>query len=137
MAATSTAPRKAAPKKRAAATRAAADDDGVRAPVVLDPEREAAPVDTFLIFAIGDQRYYAPLRPHATVELKYLYLLRHEGTEQANGYLLETLVGHDGYVALMNYDALEAEDLTRIFTALQEAVRGAATNGPKETLKIT
>jgi hypothetical protein len=106
--------------------------------IVLDADRPVAPVDVFEIFAIGDKRYYAPARPHARVELTYLYKTRHEGPDAANGYLLEELVGHEGYVALMGYEALTADDLDRIFGLLREALQGAAAamNGPKGKLRI-
>lgn len=144
---TATTVRKNAAKKtvprapRAAKPRPAPVSEAVAdgaAGIVLDPKREVVAPDVFPIFAIGDVQYYAPARPHARVELTYLYKIRHEGPDQANGYLIEEMVGHDGYVALMEYEALTREDLDRIFDLLQEAVRGAAAamSGPKGRLKI-
>jgi hypothetical protein len=130
----------AAPRPRVVKPRpvAAVVAEGPVEGIVLDADRPVTPVDVFEIFAIGDKRYFAPVRPHARVELTYLYKIRHEGPDQANGYLLEELVGHDGYVALMNYEALEADDLDRIFNLLREAIQGAAAamNGPKGRLRI-
>jgi hypothetical protein len=146
MAATTAGTRKPPAKKKAAAaprrTATAAvpsasvpEDVEARASVVLDPDREVAPPDMVPIFAIGDTRYYAPINPRASVELKFLWMVRHEGEAQANAFLLEELVGPDGFMALMNYDALTPGDLERIFAALREAVEGAATRGPKGGLR--
>jgi hypothetical protein len=137
MAATTAGTRKPPAKKKAAAaprrTATAAvpsasvpEDVEARASVVLDPDREVAPPDMYPIFAIN---------PRASVELKFLWMVRHEGEAQANAFLLEELVGPDGFMALMNYDALTPGDLERIFAALREAVEGAATRGPKGGLR--
>jgi hypothetical protein len=145
MAATTPVARKAPAKKRAAAPRRAVNtaagdsvyDDPAREPVVLDPEREAPPADMFPIFAIGDKQYYAPIRPHARVEITYLYLCRHEGPDAANGYILEELVGTEGYVALMGYEGLTRDDLNRIFEALIDSIqKSSAMKGPKGGLTI-
>lgn len=102
---------------------------------MLDPGRQVQPPNTFPIFALGDVQYYAPARPPVNVELTYLWKIRHEGARLATSYLLEKLLG-DGYLALMNYEALTGEDLARIVELLRETVEEASPAGPKDELRI-
>lgn len=132
--------KKTAAKKTAAPRRAAARDTEpggqATAAVELDSSRPAPERDVFQIFSIDGVPYYAPTAPTANVELTYLYKVRHEGELLAGAYLIEELVGHEGYVALMNYAPLTREDLERIVKVLFEAVQGAAGAGPKGGLRI-
>lgn len=126
----------AAPRPARAVKPVPAAPEAALAGVVLDSGRDTPAVDVFPIFAIDGVQYYAPTRPAARVELTYLYKLRHEGTEMAAAYLMEELIGHDGYVALMNYPPLTSDDIEQIVGLLREAVQGAATSGPKGKLRI-
>jgi hypothetical protein len=129
-----------AARTRAVKPRAAAKPKSAAAPavsgVMLAAARPAPPPDMFPIFAIGDVQYHAPAQPRAHVELTYLWKIRHEGPQLATAYLLEELLGIDAYVALMNYEALTAQDLSQIVDLLRSAVQGAATAVPKEGLRI-
>jgi hypothetical protein len=133
-----TAPKKTAAPKRAprAAVAATVPQDEPDYGIELDSSRPVAAPDVFPIFRIDGVQYYAPARPKANVELTYLYKTRHEGELLAGAYLIEELVGHDGYVALMNYGPLTTDDLERIIKVLFEAVQGASAAGPKGGLRI-
>jgi hypothetical protein len=86
------------------------------------PETKRVP-----LFYIDDTEYTVPAKPSPTVGLKYLRLLAREGEGQANEFLLRSLLGEKGYVALMNYTALTEEQFDQV---MERAVSIAT--GPKE-----
>lgn len=71
------------------------------------------------LFEIDDVTYTVPAKPRVNLALKFMYQARTLGQDTAAMNILEDLLGHDGFQALMNYDDLTQEDL--------EAVIGRAT----------
>jgi hypothetical protein len=55
------------------------------------------------LFYIDDQAYTVPRFPAPAVGLRFLKILHNEGEGEANYYLLTTMLGEEGYDALMNY----------------------------------
>ena len=86
------------------------------------------------LFYIDDDEYTIEAHPSPARGLKYLHLMRTEGTDVATQYMLETLLGAEGYEALMNYDDLTDEQLEQVITAASKILLGAV-EGPKEPPK--
>jgi hypothetical protein len=86
------------------------------------------------LFYIDDVEYTTELHPSPARGLKYLHLLRTEGTDVATQYMLETLIGAEGYEALMEYEDLTDEQLEQVVTAASKILLGAV-EGPKEPPK--
>jgi hypothetical protein len=92
-------------------------------------ERKRAP-----LFYIDDVEYSTEINPSPARGLKYLHLLRTEGADVATQYMLETLIGVDGYKALMEYDELTDEHLEQVITAASKIMLSSV-EGPKEPPK--
>jgi hypothetical protein len=83
------------------------------------------PADRVVLFYIDDREYTIELRPGVNVGLRYLHLVRTAGESHAQAYLLERLLGTEGYEALMNHDDLTAAEFQRIFEVASELTLGA------------
>ncbi len=84
------------------------------------------------LFYIDDQVYTIAAKPRPNVALRYMYTLKTRGEQIATAQLLEDLLGHDAYLALMDHDDLEQEQLTAIMQIAQKLTMGAleaATSG--------
>lgn len=121
MAPTST-PRKRAPKKSAAAAAPAVAVDFE--PVRLTSKSDA-PTDLVVLFYVDDEPYSIPKKISRGHGLRFLQTARKQGEALAAQELLETLIGEDGYEALMNCEGLEDEQLDKIMTRLRDEALGA------------
>ena len=75
------------------------------------PEGQRVPA-----FAINGTVYTIATRPKTNAGLKYIHLARTKGQEIAVDFMLETLLGTEGYQALMDFDDLTEDDLTAVIT---------------------
>lgn len=91
---------------------------------------EPEPAELVTLFYLDDEEYKVPARFPVNVALKYLRMARTEGQEVASGWLLEQVLGEDGYTALMNWGGLELEHLEQISTIAHKLVVGEL-EGPK------
>ena len=80
---------------------------------VNPPKNERVPA-----FSINGEVYTILTRPRTNVGLKYIHLARTKGAEIAVDFMLETLLGTEGYGALMDFDDLTTR---RTSTAVIEA----------------
>lgn len=80
------------------------------------------------LFTINDEGYDLWINPPASVGLTYLKMCRTEGTESAAVWLLEQMIGEDGYEALMNYPELDSKDLDKLLRVCKDYSMG---DGPK------
>jgi hypothetical protein len=64
-----------------------------------DPKRE----QRIPLFSIDDVDYTVPRFPAPTIGLRYLKLAHEEGSDEANYWLLTSMLGEEGYDALMAY----------------------------------
>jgi len=110
------------PAKRAAAPAAAAGDDGFE-PVRITSKAEVGRV---VLFYVDDVAYTIPKKIGRNHGLRYLKTARRQGEAMAAQELMETLLGEDGYDALMDCDGLTDEDLDRIMTQLRDGALGEA-----------
>lgn len=92
---------------------------------VNPPEGERVPA-----FSINGVTYSILTRPRVNAGLKYIHLARTRGAEIAVDYMLETLLGEQGYQALMDFDDLTEADLTAVIEAASRIMAGAV-EGPK------
>jgi hypothetical protein len=116
----------------------ATDPPGEDEPTILrikssgsDAEQQRKP-----LFYIDDDEYTVPVRVGPNVGLKYLRILRTRGEEVGAAFMLETLLGTEGYEALMEYDELTddqltqiIEDASKIMMAAVETPKGSSRSG--------
>lgn len=92
--------------------------------VELTTKPVSADVEQIELFSIDGKSYSIPNKPRVNVALRYLKLAREQGVDAAAAYLIESLIGADGYEALMNYEDLTSEELASIVSAAQKATLG-------------
>jgi hypothetical protein len=91
------------------------------------------------LFFIDDKAYTVPRFPNPAVGLRYLKILHEESEGEAVYYLLQNMLGEEGYDALMEYseanklspeqfEAVVAKAL-RIATRQDEGPKGIRANG--------
>ena len=90
------------------------------------PDDERVPA-----FSINGTTYSILTRPKTNTGLKYIHLARTKGTEIAIDYMLETLLGKEGYEALIDFDDLTEDDLKSVIDAASKIMAGAV-EAPKE-----
>lgn len=97
-------------------------------PNVVRLTTSAAPVEVEKVplFEIDGVEYGMPARIGPNVGLKALRIARTQGSDVAEAWLLEEVLGGEGYEALMNFNALEVEDLEQIMSIVQKHVMGQA-----------
>jgi hypothetical protein len=82
-------------------------------------------------FSINGRVYTILTRPKTNAGLKYIHLARTKGAEIAVDFMLETLLGTEGYEALMDFDDLTEADLTAVIEAASRIMAGAV-EAPKD-----
>jgi hypothetical protein len=90
------------------------------------PEQERIPA-----FSINGVTYSILTRPKTNTGLKYIHLARTRGSEIAIDYMLETLLGREGYEALIDFDDLTEDDLKAVIDAASKIMAGAV-EAPKD-----
>jgi hypothetical protein len=76
-------------------------------------------------FSINGTVYTILTKPRVNTGLKYIHLARTKGAEIAVDFMLETLLGVEGYKALMDFDDLTEDDLTAVINAATRIMAGA------------
>jgi len=89
-----------------------------------EPERVEA-------FSINGTVYSINTKPKTNTALKYVHLARTKGSEIAIDYMLETLLGKEGYEALIDFDDLTEDDLKAVIDSASKIMAGALET-PKE-----
>ena len=82
------------------------------------------------LFSIDEDTYTIAAEAKTNDSLRYLDLMRKKGQEAAIGFMMETLVGPEGWQALQDYDELTDDDLAQIIQAAAKIM-----NGPMEDPK--
>jgi len=108
----------------------APEDDGI---LRLSTKEKAPAPEMLTLFYLDDEPYQVPKNPPPTYALRYLKLLRTEGQVVAGAYMLETMLGAEGYEALMNYEQLTTDQMDFILTAALRIATGKTERpkGPK------
>jgi hypothetical protein len=66
------------------------------------------------LFSIDGTEYTIPSRVRPNQGLQIMHVFRQQGETSGVSFMLETIIGTEGYNALMNFDDLEDEDLETI-----------------------
>lgn len=81
--------------------------------------------DRVVLFSIDDTEYTIPTRVRPNKGLQVMHVFRQQGETAGVSFMLETILGTEGYNALMNFDDLEDDDLETIievaFKLVQES----------------
>jgi hypothetical protein len=85
------------------------------------------------VFSINGTAYDMPaqIKPH--IALKYLWLIKNNGGDYASAWLMEAVLGTDGFQALANYEPLTTAQLDHIKNIVQDAAMGAVEDSGKAT----
>lgn len=120
------APAKRAPARKVVAPKAIVDLDDTPGPINLDADTGTdEPVETVHLFTLNGIDYHVPREPDATVALKFLRMRRTDPTA-AQGWMLEQIVGEEGYTALMEWPGLRTRHLVQILAAVEKLAVDAA-----------
>lgn len=92
--------------------------------------KDESETETVELFTLNGKTYSIPNKARINVALRYLDEARNKGQDMAAAYLLETLIGREGYEALMDYDDLTPELFQTVVLAAQKVVLGGL-EGPK------
>jgi hypothetical protein len=76
-------------------------------------------------FEINDKVYTIATRVQTNTALKYAHLGRTRGQDVAVDYMLEIVLGEEGYAALREFDDLEEDDLKAIVEGATKIMQGA------------
>lgn len=99
--------------------------------VALKSKKASERKDTRIeLFSINDTSYSIPSKIKPNSALKIMRAFQQQGDAAGTSFMLETLLGTEGYDALVNFDDLEESDLESIVKIAFELVAGA-TDGPK------
>lgn len=96
-----------------------------------DPNRE---VEKEVLFSIDGAEVEIPKEFSASLALQYVDRARKRGLDDAGSWLLETVLGPEGYALLLGYEELKAEHLADIMDVLITKTLGAM-EAPKGKLK--
>jgi hypothetical protein len=78
-----------------------------------------------ILFYIDDVAYSVPSKPGAETGLQYLDIVANRGQEIGIAFMLKTMLGDDGYKALLNYRDLDPADLQAVIVKASEIMNGA------------
>jgi hypothetical protein len=97
----------------------------------LSTDQEMPKEDRVPLFSIDGTTYSLLRNPPPTVGLRYMHLARTSSIQAATDYLLEVMLGAEGYEALMNYEQLTREQFDWV---MDQAIKRSL--GPKDRPKV-
>ena len=122
---------KASPRRRPARTEEPDEDeydDGILRIGEDDPEEPRYEV----MFRLDGKEYEAVINPPTSLMLRYLDRLRKWGPNPAISWLIEEMVGAEGYEALLTSPKTSSQDFAAVSRAAIRAVMGdGETGAPK------
>lgn len=83
------------------------------------------------LFSIDDKGYSIPTAIRPNQSLQIMHVFREKGDAAGTSFMLETLLGSEGYDALINFDDLDEEDLEKIITIAFKLVNSASSDKTK------
>jgi hypothetical protein len=92
--------------------------------IALTTKKSAEEVEQIELFSIDGVSYTIPNKARVNVGLRYMKIMRDESAEAAQAWLLEEMVGKEGFEALISYDDLTPEILEQIVSAAAKVVLG-------------
>jgi hypothetical protein len=76
------------------------------------------------LFTVNEKSYDLWINPPASVGLRYLKMVKEQNQEHAAVWLLEQMIGEDGYAALMSIPNLKASQLEQISKIVKDYAMG-------------
>lgn len=95
-------------------------------------EREPVEKEPELLFTMDGVDYFMD-PPGANIALLYAERVQEFGELVANAWVLRKCLGDDAYEALMDYDALEVDDLDTLTQVVVDQVLGRSTKNGVDT----
>jgi hypothetical protein len=94
-------------------------------------KEEPAKEERIPVFSINGKTYDMPaqIKPH--IALKYLWLIKDSGGDYATAWLMEAVLGKEGFQALADYEPLTVAQLDHIKNIVQDAAMGAVEDSGK------
>jgi len=90
-----------------------------------EPVDVEAPTERVADFTLNGTTYTVPAKPGPAFALRYLRQVREFGDDAAADYLLEAMLGEEGYAALSGYDKLTETQLLTVFQVCLDIALGA------------
>lgn len=87
------------------------------------------------LFSIDDKEYQIPTRLRPNQGLQIMHAFRELGDTGGVSFMLETILGTEGYNALINFDDLEDEDLASIIEIAFKLVSESQSSPEQEKVK--
>jgi hypothetical protein len=97
-----------------------------KAPV--EPDVERVPV-----FSIDGKAYTMPAEVKPHVGLRYLWMLKQDGADYAGAWLMEQVLGADGFKALAEYEPLTKQQFEDIQVIIRNHTLGSVEGEGKDT----
>lgn len=119
---------------RRAVKKTTAVDDYEFQPVSLTATAVEEDIEKFLLFSITQDdgsvdEYFIPKVAPVSLTLKVLRVLGNKGEMLAGAYLIEQILGEEGYEALINCEGLTGDALEQITQAAMSTVVGRPVGG--------
>lgn len=92
-------------------------------PVIIEA-REPVEVEQIHVFTIGGVDYHMPAEVPPSISLEAVEVLRQEGQAVASAWVLEEVLGHDGYEALITCRDMTKAELDYIVNGIMDHVSG-------------
>lgn len=108
-----------------AALPVAAEENGTPQIISLRSREKAPERKRIACFELDGTVYSIPGSVPTNKALRYAHISRTQGLEAAVDYMLETLLGEEGYAALRDFDDLEEDDLAAIIKQASKVMQGA------------
>lgn len=94
-------------------------------PIIIDGEEpDVDDGEQILLFSIRGTDYFMPAKIPPSVGAQALDMIRHEGEVAGSMWLLEEVLGSDGYQAYISCRAMTSDQMKRIANTVQEHVFG-------------
>ena len=106
------------------------DDDSAPQILVLSSKDPAPGRRKVPLFELDGKTYTVDSPQPPNRGLRYLHLMHTQGTQVAYAYMLETMLGEEGYAALMGFDGLQSEHMERLVEDALKLLLGSH-EGPK------
>jgi hypothetical protein len=85
------------------------------------------------VFSIDDTVYTMPAEVKPHVGLRYLWMLKTDGADYAGAWLMEQVLGVDGFKALAGYEPLTKEQFKAIQIIIRDHTLGSVEGEGKDT----
>lgn len=108
-------------------TKAAPAEPRAQASLVelVSEEIDGTELDAIPLFSIDGETYSMPATVSAATSLKALDIARRQGQAESISWVLEEVIGSEGYNALMNFKSLKPSQLQAIITVVTGHVMGS------------